>query len=106
MANVEAVVLAFVALGKTAEAVDLTQRAEFRLAAGDQLVSVGLMPDVPYDAVAWSIKGSMQGEGQLNDAEVAGEMPSVFGDRLDNKPSDLLCQGRELLFGELAQIGW
>ena len=52
MGGAERVVFAFRALGETAEARALPERADARPAAGQNLVRIGLVADVPDDPVA------------------------------------------------------
>ena len=50
MADAEGVVVAFAALGKTGQAALLAHAVHTLAPAGEDLVRVGLVADVPYDA--------------------------------------------------------
>jgi len=72
VARIEGVVGALRALGEAGDASRLAYALELLAAAGDELVRVALMPDVPYDGVARGIEDPMHREGELDDAEVGG----------------------------------
>jgi len=52
------------------------------------------MSRVPQDQVVWRVEDPVESKGQLDDAEVRPEMPSVSRHGLDEKQSDL---GRQLV---------
>ena len=62
--------------------------------AGDQLVGVDLVAGVPDQAVAREVEGQVQGQAELDDAEVAGEVRRAAADDADQLGAHL---GGELL---------
>jgi hypothetical protein len=97
VAGAEGVVFALGAAGETAEPVLLAQGADAVAAAGEDLVRVGLVADIPDQAVLGGVKHGVERDGELDDAEAGAEMPT--GDR--NGVDDFGTQ----LIGELAQLG-
>src|SRR5690606_7054023 len=59
-------------------------------AAGEDLVDVCLMPDVPDETVLRRVERAMQGDRQLDHSEVRGEMAAGHGDLLEDELPDLL----------------
>src|SRR6185437_2723866 len=82
----------------------LADRRERVAAAGEDLVRVGLVADVPEDLVARGVQQRVQRDGQLAGAEVGAEVPADLTDRVDDVLAHLLGERRELLVGELVQV--
>ena len=74
MADAEGVVLAFVALRERRQAVLLLDRRDAVAAAGEDLVRIALVADVPDQAVARRVVQVVQRDGQLDHAEAGAEM--------------------------------
>ena len=96
MRGAERVVFALGALGEAGEAAAHAQGADAVAPPGEDLVRIGLMADVPDDAVARRIEQIMQRDGQLDHAEAGAEMAA--GDR--HGVDRLLAQ----FVGELTQL--
>ena len=96
MRGAERVVFALGALGEAGEAAALAQRADAVAAAGQDLVRIGLVADVPDQAVARRVEDVMERDGELDHAEPGAEMAAGHRDGVDG----LLAQ----LVGELAQL--
>ena len=96
MAGAERVVLALGALAEARQAAGLAQRADAVAAAGQDLVRIGLMTDIPDQPVGRRVEHVMQRDGELDHAEAGAEMAAGHGHRGDQ----LLSQ----LFGELLQL--
>ncbi len=94
VARAEDVVLALLAAQVAREAVELLDRAELVAPAGDELVRIRLVADIPDQQILGRVEGDMQREGQLDGAEVGGEVPTAQRHRLDDLLADLL---RELI---------
>ena len=92
----ERVVLAFGALGEAGQAAALAQGADTVTAAGQDLVRIGLMADVPDQPVPRGIEHIVQRHSQLDDAEAGAKMAAGRGDGIDC----LLAQ----FVGDLAQL--
>ena len=67
------------------------------LASGEQLVDVGLVPGVPEQDVAWAVEDPVEGDRQLDDAQVGTEVSAGARDVLDQEVADLGGQRLELV---------
>ena len=83
VAGAEGVVLALVAGEEPGDAALLADRGEAVAAAGEQLVDVGLVADVPDELVARRVEDVVQGDGELDRAEAGAEVAAVLGDDAD-----------------------
>ncbi len=90
MAGAERVVLALGALAEARQAAGLTQRADAVAAAGQDLVRVGLMADIPNQLVGRGVEHMMERDGELDHAEAGAEMAAGHRDRGDQLLSQLL----------------
>jgi hypothetical protein len=79
VAGAVAVVFALGAQGEAVQAVGGADGVETVLSAGQELVDVDLMADVPDEFVLGRGEGPVQGDGQLDHAEVGSEVAAVFG---------------------------
>ncbi len=86
------------------EATVLADRREAVAAAGEDLVRVGLVADVPEDLVARGIEQRVQGDGELAGAEVGAEVAADLADGVDDVLPDLLSELLELLVGEALEV--
>ena len=82
------------------EAAVLADRRELVAAAGEDLVRVGLVADVPEDLVAGGVQHRVQRDRQLAGPEVRAEVPADLADRVDDVLADLLGELRELGLGQ------
>ena len=76
------VVGALLAPGETAQPPEGAERVKAVFPPGDQLVGVALMSHVPDDLVMGGTEHSVEGQGQLYDAEVGSQMAAVLADHL------------------------
>ena len=83
MRRAERVVFALGALGEAGEAAAHAQRADAVAPPGENLVRIGLMADVPDDAVARRVEQVVQRDGQLDDAEPCPEVAAGDRDGVD-----------------------
>ena len=83
MRRAEAVVFALRALGEAGEAAACAQGADAVAAAGQDLVRIGLVADVPDQLVIGRVEDVMQRDRQLDDAEAGAEMAAGHRDRVD-----------------------
>ncbi len=67
------------------------------------LVRIGLVPDVPDQEVARGVEEVVQGDRQLDRAEVRGEVAAGLRDRADDLVTQLIGELRQLLAGEAPQ---
>ena len=87
------------------QALVLADRAEPLPAAREDLVRIGLMPDVPEDLVRRRVEQAVQGDGQLAGPEVGAEVAADLTDRVDDQLAHLLRDPLELVIGQLPQVG-
>ena len=62
------------------------------------------MAGVPDEAVLGEVERQVQGQAQLDDAEVAGEVGRADAEDADQLVAHLLGELREFLVGELLQV--
>ena len=96
MGRAERVVFALAAPGEARQAAFLAQRADAAPPAGDDFVRIGLVADIPDQAIARRVEHVVQRHGELDHAQPGAEMTA--GDR--HRRDRLLAQ----LVGELAQL--
>ena len=96
MGRAERIIFAFAALGETGKPAALAQGAHARAAAGEDLVGIGLVADVPDDAVVGRLEHVMQRRGQLDHAQPGAEMTAGHRNDVDQVGAQFV--------GELAQL--
>ena len=89
VAVLDEVVAALLAVGVAADAVALAQVRKPRLATGEDLVHVGLVAGVPQDGVVRTVEDAVQGDAELDRAEVAAEVAARVADRVHDELADL-----------------
>ena len=100
----EGVVVALGPLGEAVEPARLADRADLVAPAGDDLVRVGLVPNVPDQAVARGVEHVMEGNRQLDHAKPRTQMAAGHRHRVDGLGPQLLGNLLQLLDGEIAQV--
>ena len=98
------VVLALGDRAERREALVLADRRELVAPAGEDLVRVRLVADVPEDLVARRVHQRVQRDGQLARAEVGAEVAADLADRVDDVAADLLRDLDELLLAQGVQV--
>ena len=93
--RIKSVAAALHPLGETGEPVQLPQRRHVVPAAGQQLVDVGLMAHVPYDAVFVHVEDAVQRQSQLHDAQIRCQVTPAGGDVVQEFLPDLHGQKLE-----------
>ena len=91
------VVLGLGPVGVARHPARLLQGLEAVAATGQQLVHVGLVAGVPQDDVTGRVEDPVQGQRQLDGAEIRAEVPSGRRHGVDDEGPDLLAQLGELL---------
>src|SRR3712207_1821247 len=89
----------------TREPAALAQPLEALDAAGEHLVHVGLVAGVEHDRLVRGLEHPVQGDGELDGAEVGTEVAAGAGDARDERVTDLRGQGRQLLGGQGPEVG-
>ena len=105
MRGAKGVVLALAAQRKTADAAGLAQAAHALAPAGQNFVRIGLMADVPDDAVLGRVEDIVQREGQLDRAEVGAQMTAGARHAVQQEVAQLGRQRGQLRTRQSAQIG-
>ena len=73
--------------------------------AGQDLVRVSLVPDIPDKPVVRSIEDIVERDSQLHDAEPGAKMAAGDRDRVDQLGAQLVSELPKVLLPQLAQIG-
>jgi len=90
MTGAKGVIFAFVALGEAREPAARAQRAYAVATTRQNLVWIGLVPNVPDDAVARRVEHVMQSDRQFDHAKSGSEMPARHGNGVDGLPPQFL----------------
>src|SRR5207253_1087065 len=93
VSGIEDVVRRLFAFAESGDAAVLADGVEGLAAAGDQLVRIALVAGIEDELVARRVEDVVQGEGQLDNAEIPAEVTADGGDDVDDPLADL--------FGEL-----
>ena len=96
------------ALGAEEEAVQsavLADGVDLLAATGEHFVHVTLVADVEEDFVLGRIESAVQGDGELDHAEVRSEVSAGFGDGADEFVADVLGEQRQIFLGHSADVG-
>src|ERR1700722_8536629 len=104
MGGAEGVVFALGAAGGAGEAAALTQGGDTVATTGEDLVRIGLVPDVPDHSVARRLEDIVQGHGQLYDAKARAEMSPGHRHRVDGCAPQFVSDLPQLASGHLAQV--
>lgn len=105
MRGAEGVVFGFGAARETGDAAELAQPRHLIAAAGQDLVRIRLMTDVPDDAVIRRIEHIVQRDGQLHRAQIGRQMAARLGHAIEHVGSQLVGQRLQLAAIEGAEIG-
>ena len=104
MPHAKRVVFGFAAFGETRQAAIAAHGVHLVFAAGEDFVRIALMADVPNQMVFGRVVHIVQGDGQLDRAQIAGEMPAGFAYRIQQKLPQLGGDLGQLFFIQTAQI--
>ncbi len=105
VADAEGVVVALAALGKAGQAALLAHAVHALAPAGEDLVRVGLVADVPDDAIVRGVEDVMQADGQFDDAEPGREVSAGARDAVDQKRPQFLRQLAKFGAAQATQVG-
>src|SRR6202034_1271750 len=92
------------ALGKTGQSAARPQGADAVAAIGQDLVRVGLMADVPNQAVLGRIEDIVQRHRQFDHAQAGAEMAAGHGNGIDGRLAQLVRHLAKLARLELPEI--
>ena len=101
----EGVVHAFVATREAAHAAVLAQRGHAVAAAGQDLVWIGLMTDVPDQAVIRRVEHVMQRDGELDRAQVGRQVAARAGNAVQQKVPQFVGQLLQLGARQVPDVG-
>jgi hypothetical protein len=104
VAGAEGVIFALGALAEAGQAARLAQGADAVPAAGQHLMRIGLMADVPDELVVRRVEDMMQRDGQLDDAKSGAEMAPGDRNGRDQLLPELGGKLRQLMVLKPAQI--
>ncbi len=104
MRGAERIVVALAALGETGQPAAGAQGADAVAAPGQDLVRIGLMADVPDQAIARRVEHVVDRGGQFHHAEAGAEVAAGHRDRVNRFLTKLISDLLHLLDLELAQI--
>ncbi len=105
MSRTEGIVFAFSPLGKTGQAVLLAERAYAVAAAGQNLVRVGLVPNVPDNSIVGRVKDMMKSNRQFNNAQTGTQMTAGDGHRVDGLRPQFVGKLDQLFLSKVTDIG-
>ena len=104
MAGAHDVVLGLVDRAERRQPAVLADRLQLVAAAGQDLVRIGLMADVPEDLVPWRVQQRVQRDRDLAGAEVGAEVAADLADGVDDVLAHLLGDLLELLLGQVVEV--
>ena len=104
MCGAEGVVFALVTARETTDAAELAQGAHAVAPTGEDLVRVGLMTDVPDQAVFRRVEHVVQRQRELHRAKVGTEVAPGSGDAFEEEGAQLVGQRGELRAREAAHV--
>src|SRR5262249_49568422 len=89
--------------GKTAS---LAHGAHAIAPAGENLVRVGLVTDVPDEPIRRRVEHVVKGDGELHDAQARAEVPAGQRNGMDQLRAQLVGNGAQCAALLLAQVRW
>ena len=104
MPNPKGVVLALATRWKRCKAARLLDGMQLIAPSGQYLMRIGLMADIPNEAVVRRVEHIMQRDGELDRPETGGKMAATGTDAVDEELSQLVGQGLELAERQPAQV--
>ena len=105
MRGAERIVIALGTLGEAGKATGGAQRADAVAPAGQDLVRIGLMADIPDQPVLRGIEDIVDRGGQLDDAETRAEVAAGHRHGVDGLLPQFIGDLPDLLDLQLAKIG-
>ncbi len=105
MGGAERIVFALGALGEARKARALAQGADAVAAAGEDLVRIGLVADIPDQDVVGGLEDVVQGDRQLDHAQARAQMAAGVRDRVDHLGTQLIGELAQLARLQGAQVG-
>ncbi len=104
MTRHERIILAFIRIWETAQAIELAVGMEIVAATRKQLMSVGLVPHIPHNPVVGGVEHIVKGNSQLNRTHRRREMPRILSQGINKETPDVGTHLRQSLLRQQAQI--
>ena len=104
MAGPEHVEIALAAAQESARPVGLFDPAQSFAPTGEGLVSVGLVADVPDDAIPGCVEYPMERDSQLDGAEASREVSAALRSESDQVRAQRAADGVQPIYAQAAQI--
>ena len=104
MAGTEVVETAFAALQIARHAVLLAQGVEVVVAAGDQLVGIGLVAHIPHHPVVVEVEGLVEGQGEFHHPQAGAEVATAGAHHLQVAFTDLAGDALQLGGAQAVQL--
>ena len=98
MRRSERVVLALGAFGESRKTAATPQRPDTVAPAGQDLMRIGLMPDVPDQPVVRRFEDIMERDGEFDHAQTGTEMAAGDGDGIDRLVAQFVGDLRQICF--------
>ncbi len=96
--------IVFGATRKTGNPIRLAQVGHGFTATGEDFMDVGLVADVPDNAVVWRVEYVMQRKRQLHRTEVGGQVSACLGNRIHQESAQFGRQLRQFGRRQGAQV--
>ena len=91
---------------ESADAIVLSKRVKSGEPAGEQLVRIRLVPNIPDHLVRGNVIGGVKRDGEFDRAEVRTEVTTGLADIVENGLTQLISHLLQFLYGVLMQVGW
>jgi hypothetical protein len=104
VAGTEMIEATFATLQVTRHTVLLAERVEIVVAAGDQLVGIGLVAHIPHHAVVVEIEGLIQRQGELHHTQTGAQVAAAGTHHLQVAFTDLPGDPFELRHAQAVQL--
>ena len=104
MGSAERIVFALGALGETGQPAALADGADAVAPAGENLVRVSLMPDVPDQPVGRRVEDMVERDGQFDHAKPRAEMAAGLGDGVDGLGAQFVGQLAQLFRRQVLRV--
>src|SRR5687768_6342066 len=105
MTHPECIVVTFLSFRKAADTFIKTVCMKDVPAAGEDLMSVRLVPDIPHQLVVRRIKNMMECNGELNHSEAGPEVSAFDRNHVNDELAKLPAKLRKLIFFQLSEVG-
>lgn len=105
MSSREGIVFALFDAWEAAQSMELSVGMETFATAREYLMGIGLVADIPHDAIFRGIEHIMESHGEFDDAETGAEVSGVLGALVDDELSEFRAELRQLLSRQLSEVG-